>query len=194
MKKILTLFQRDPATFHVRDAITPGCEWVSEGFGQATRKFDGSACLIRNGQLFARFDARNGHKQPAGWEACEPAPDPISGSWPGWVPMREGDKAYQWHVQAQVMAQILATQLGMTFSELHPDGTYELCGPMINGNPENFDTHVLIKHGLYDAPDCPRTFAAIRAYLANRVIEGIVWHHSDGRMAKIKKQDFSYPA
>ena len=28
------------------------------------------------------------------------------------------------------------------------DGTFELCGPKVQGNPERFETHQLVKHGL----------------------------------------------
>jgi hypothetical protein len=31
---------------------------------------------------------------------------------------------------------------------------------------------------------------SLKAYLAYKDIEGIVWHHSDGRMVKIKGKDF----
>jgi len=40
--------------------------------------------------------------------------------------------------------------------------------------------------------DAPRKFEEIKAYLADKDIEGIVWHHPDGRMVKIKKKDFGY--
>jgi hypothetical protein len=32
--------------------------------------------------------------------------------------------------------------------------------------------------------------ALVAAYLHARPYEGIVWHHPDGRMAKLKKRDF----
>jgi len=38
--------------------------------------------------------------------------------------------------------------------------------------------------------DCPRTFDALREYLRGRDIEGVVWHHPDGRLVKIKGKDF----
>ena len=38
--------------------------------------------------------------------------------------------------------------------------------------------------------DAPRTFVALRDYLQRHDIEGIVWHHPDGRMVKIKGKDF----
>jgi hypothetical protein len=74
-------------------------------------------------------------------------------------------------------------------------GTYELCGPRINGNPEQFERHMLIRHDTAQPfAYTDRTFAAIRDQcLALREvfnIEGIVWHHPDGRMAKIKGRDF----
>ena len=40
--------------------------------------------------------------------------------------------------------------------------------------------------------DAPRTFAGLMAYLQDKPIEGIVWHHEDGGMVKIKKADFPF--
>lgn len=76
------------------------------------------------------------------------------------------------------------------FANFPPDGTYELCGPKIDGNPEGFPEHVLIRHGHTELPQAPRTFDGLRAWLAERDIEGIVFHHADGRMCKIKTKDF----
>jgi hypothetical protein len=70
-------------------------------------------------------------------------------------------------------------------------GTYELCGPKINGNPEGFDHHELILHR--DAEvfgNAPRDFAGLCDYMTNLGgYEGVVWHHPDGRMAKLKARD-----
>ena len=38
--------------------------------------------------------------------------------------------------------------------------------------------------------DFPRDFETVEAFLKKEAIEGIVWHHEDGRMAKIKRSDF----
>jgi len=38
--------------------------------------------------------------------------------------------------------------------------------------------------------DVPRTFDGIRGFLETMDIEGLVFHHPDGRMAKIKKRDY----
>ena len=72
------------------------------------------------------------------------------------------------------------------------DGTLELCGPKIQGNPEGFDDHRLLRHGLAQEllHRPPRDFEGIRHYFENHNIEGIAWHHDDGRMVKIKAKDF----
>jgi len=44
-----------------------------------------------------------------------------------------------------------------------------------------------------EVPHEPRTFAQLRAFLTMSRIEGIVFHHPDGRMAKIKRRDYGLP-
>jgi hypothetical protein len=68
--------------------------------------------------------------------------------------------------------------------------TYELCGPKVNGNKEEFGRHYLIKHGEEILSNVPRQFNALKSYLSVNDIEGIVFHHPDGRMCKIRKSDF----
>lgn len=71
------------------------------------------------------------------------------------------------------------------------DGTYEAMGPQYTGrdakNPEGLDKDVLIRHGVTVLNDCPRNFEGIREYLRDLEIEGVVFHHPDGRMAKIRE-------
>ena len=71
-----------------------------------------------------------------------------------------------------------------------PDGTYELCGEKVQGNPEGFIGHFLVLHGKATDPCFPREFEAMKEHFRNAQIEGVVWHHPDGRMVKIKKRDF----
>lgn len=180
MKKIPTLFQRNYDTDRlVRDEITPGCEWVANGEGIATRKWDGTCCLVRDGRLYKRHEVKKGKMPPANFEPAQD-PDPITGDIVGWVPVGMGPDD-RWHREA--------FDPNGSYGVL-PNGTYELCGPKINGNPEVFHRHVLIKHGDIQLPDSPRSFVELRAYLTINDIEGIVWHHEDGRMAKIKARDF----
>lgn len=182
MKKIPSLFQRNYESDRlVRDEVVKGCEWVLAGEGVATRKWDGTACMVRDGVLFKRYDRKQKRGKlkdpPAGWEPCEPEPNEYTGHWPGWVPVGDGPED-QWHREA--------VALGV------PDGsaTFELCGPKVQGNPEGLGQHVLLLHGSEPLKGNPRTFHEVREYLATHDIEGIVWHHPDGRMAKIKAKDF----
>ena len=178
MKKTVSLFQRNyDGDRLVRDEIVPGAEWVAAGEGVATRKFDGTCCLVRDGKLYKRFDAKAGKKPPENFEPAQEAPDANTGHCPGWVPVGDGpdDARHReaWERPRQ-----------------GNEGTYELCGPKVQGNPEGFDYHVLVKHGAEVLNNCPRTFAALREYLTMYDIEGVVWHHPDGRMVKIKGKDF----
>jgi hypothetical protein len=176
MKKIISLFQRNyDGDRLVRDEIVPGTEWVPAGEGIATRKFDGTCCMIRAGKFYKRYDAKQGKAPPDGFEPAQEA-DPLTGHWPGWLPVGDGpdDKWFREGFSNTALA----------------DGTYELCGPKVQGDPEKFGKHCLILHGIEKLNDAPRTFDALRSYFADHDIEGIVWHHPDGRMVKIKKKDF----
>lgn len=185
MKKIPSLFARNYETDRlVRDEVVPGSEWVLEGEGVATRKWDGTSCLVRDGKLFRRYDAKKGRTPPDRWEPAEPAPNEHTGHWPGWLPVGDGPED-RWHREA--LADAVAIYGAP--SEI-PDGTYELCGPKVQGNPENFDRHVLVPHGLWGIRGDPRTFEDIREFLATHDVEGIVWWHPDGRKVKIKARDF----
>ena len=73
------------------------------------------------------------------------------------------------------------------------DGTYELIGEKVQGNPEKIEGHHLVKHGakVLQGLINPMTFENLKEYLEKVDIEGIVFHHkSDGRMCKLRKSDF----
>jgi hypothetical protein len=76
------------------------------------------------------------------------------------------------------------------FPHKFPNGSYELIGPKVQGGVEEVDRHQLVAHGLQVLRDVPRDFEGLRVFLDGGGIEGIVWHHEDGRMAKIKAKDF----
>lgn len=186
MEKIISLFQRNyEGDHHVRNEIVAGAEWVVAGEGIATVKIDGTCCMVRDGKLFKRYDAKAftigkegkrqewGRKPPADFIPAQ-EPDAITGHWPGWVPVGNGNEDRR-HREAELPTE---------------DGTYELCGPKVGVNIEGYDKLVLIRHGDRQLPDCPRTFDALREYLSDGLIEGVVWHHPDGRMVKIKGCDF----
>lgn len=188
MKKIASLFQRNyDSDRKVRDELVPGSEWVANGEGKATRKWDGMAVMIKDRCAYKRYDAKTGRTPPSNFIPAQPAADPETGHWPGWVPAVGPDSA-------RIIEGLLWGQDNLFNSGPIPDGTYEVCGPKIGtrhgANPEGLTEHILCAHGADELTDCPRTFEALRAYLLERTIEGVVWHHEDGRMVKIKRSDF----
>lgn len=99
MKKIISLFQRNyDGDRLVRNEVVPGAEWVLSGDGVATRKWDGTCCMARNGKLYKRYDAKAGKKPPEGFEPAQ-EPDPVTGHWPGWLLIGAGpeDKYHRQH-------------------------------------------------------------------------------------------------
>lgn len=179
MHKIPTLFVRDFNTrpAHVLPEATPGCEWVLAGEGTATRKYDGTCTMLdTDGSWWARREVKPGKTPPAGYTPVET--DPETGKTVGWEPIAQSGWA-RFHAEAVA-------------AFLKP-GTYELCGPKVNRNPEGYEQHVLVRHAtaeqvvddLYE-----RTFDGIADFLARHRWEGIVFHHPDGRMSKIKTRDF----
>lgn len=182
MRKIPTLFMRNRDTDNrVRDEVDPECQWVIDGEGYATQKHDGTCCMVRDEKLYKRYELRPGKEPP---EDFEPAGDvdENTGKQQGWVPVGKGPED-KWHREA------METLVYRSGPENNKDGTYELCGPRVQGNPEGFERHVLVQHGSISMK-APRSFDELRDWLAERDIEGIVWHHPDGRMCKIKKRDF----
>ena len=180
MKKIPCLFERDftdkrrPVLLRT---VTPGCEWVIAGEGVATRKWDGTAVMVKDGKVYARLDCKNGKVPPPGALPCDPAPDPVTGHWPHWIEATRPEDRWIREAAANELA----------FPE---DGTYEAIGPKIGSNHEHAAEHQLRRHGAAQFEPFPRDFDGIRAWLAEHEIEGIVFHHPDGRMVKIRRDDF----
>ena len=175
MKKIKGLFKRDYDTGLIYDEYTEGTEWVQKHECKATKKFDGTACMVKDGKLYKRYDVKQGRTVPAVGIPCEESRDKNTGHWPWWIPVGDGPDD-QWHREA--------------FSGKYKDGTYELCGPKIGGNKEKLHGHVLILHGGYMYGGVPVEFDELKTWFMKNDIEGIVWHHLDGRMIKIKRTDF----
>ena len=135
MKKIPTLFEREfenHVVTNIKENITPGLEWVLQGEGTATVKWDGSCCAIIDGVFYKRYDAKRGKKVPEGAIQCEDAPDPITGHLPCWVKCDRGNPADQWFYRAYDNTELLS------------DGTYEAVGPHFHSNPYNLEEDKLI--------------------------------------------------
>lgn len=197
MEKIISLFKRDyDGNRQIYNEVVEGAEWVVNGEGKPTVKLDGTCCKIENGVLYKRYDRKlsknamrklkkggyvpkvEDYKQaPEGWQAAEKEPNQHTGHWPGWLPVSDvPDDKY--HREA--------------FGEGgFDDGTYELVGEKVQGNPYNMQGHQLIRHGevTFDQ-EVPRNFDDLKDFLNKTNVEGIVWHHDDGRKVKIKRRDF----
>lgn len=183
MKKIPTLFVRDFDSYHklVINEVTPGCEWVIKGEGVATRKWDGTCVMMSDdGSWYARREVKPGKEAPSRFIVEDI--DETTGKMVGWEPIEQSGFA-KFHREA---------------IKQHPDrvyepGTYELIGPKINRNPEDHPYHHLVEHATASTFDAPRDFDGLVKWLEPFPHEGIVWHHPDGRMAKIKRRDFPLP-
>lgn len=177
MKKIPTLYKRDTGDLkHVlMGQINPGCEWVLAGEGIPTRKFDGTCILYeKDGTFWARREVKPGKTPPPAFRLI--SVDPNTGKSIGWEP------AYQ-----SSFAKYLEEAIKNDWSKKLGQ-TYELVGQKINGNPENVSHHELIEHGSISFPnDCNPEF--LMEMCRSNGFDGIVWHHPDGRMAKLKVRD-----
>ena len=134
MKKLSTLYKKDPNDLgRVINEVNPENEWVFK-YGIPTRKFDGTSCAIIDGELYKRFDLKKGRTLPPNAIPCQ-EPDSKSGHHPHWVKCERDDNSNKWHFVA------------FDALESKEDGTYELCGKKVQGNPEKIEGHQLIKHG-----------------------------------------------
>jgi hypothetical protein len=180
MEKIPTLYVRDPDNRKiVTDVVTPGCEWVLAGEGVPTRKYDGTCVMFDGYQWWARREVKPGKTPPENW--VHVTTDKQTGKSMGWEP-----------VEQSAFAKFHAEATGGSSVGWLP-GTYELVGPKIQGNPEGQEKHALIAHKeALPLNDTGRTYGDIVAQIrtvGEQGIEGIVWHHPDGRMAKLKVKD-----
>jgi hypothetical protein len=183
MKKMPCLFEREFVGSHdftLLKTVNPGCEWVLQGQGIATRKYDGTAAAIISEKLYARLDCKRGKQPPPGAiPCCEP--DTVTGHWPHWVLADRPED--RWIREAFENSCACVTMC---------DGTYEAIGPKINSNHEHALEHVMVRHGadVLAVPD--RSWDGIREFLSAQEIEGIVFHHPDGRMVKIRRHDYGF--
>lgn len=177
--KIPTVFIRDfdgtlgkPGKF-VTTEINPSCAWVAEGLGKATRKLDGTCCLISNeGIFYKRREIKKSCKEKNTHDVnkCDfilVEKDEITGNELGWIPVSINNPSDKWHVDAinnqvfnlsieelenrQIPTNYIPTPKNIL--KMFNPGTYELLGPKVQGNKEKditssyFNRHVLIQHG-----------------------------------------------
>lgn len=176
LNKVPTIFNRDfegnPSL--VTSEPNPACDWVFNGEGVATRKYDGTCCYFDGERWLKRREVKANKKPPD--DFIQVNYDENTRKRMGWVPVSSGDK---WHLEG-------IDNIGGNAET----GTYELCGPKVQGNPEGLEGHQMIKHSDAQTFYVGRSVEDIKDWLSKYPFEGIVFHHPDGRMAKIKRRDF----
>ena len=183
MRKMPTLFKRafvGSNITHCLNEVTPNCEWVINGEGYPTEKIDGTCCLIKDNQIYRRYDLLPGRTLPTNAIPCQDKPDPITNHFPHWVLCCETNPNDRYHL------------IAFHAKDNWEDGTYELIGKHFNANPYNLENDVLEKHGLRILEGVPKTYEGIKEYLKNHYIEGIVFYRGNVEMCKIKRSDFGY--
>lgn len=201
MKKTPIVFLMDYEKDELTAQVRKGLEWVVAGQGVATVKFDGQAALWQDGKLWRRYDRKltkqaqlrhnrgktldpgdmsNFKSPPEGFVPCEANPDPVSFHWPGWLPVSVDKPEDQWFVEA----------LAHLDEPMVEGQTYELVGPTLALNAYGLERHALWRHGRDVVELADRSFEALGAFLAANEVEGLVFHHPDGRMAKLRRKDF----
>lgn len=207
MKKIKTVFKIDRVSELAINELNANMEWVLEGDGIATVKFDGTSVFYQNGHWYKRFDrklSKKGQRRrqsllkkgdafilqdsdlrvlPEGAIALEQAPDPVTFHYPYWVPAPFDLPENKYLKEAVESLETVVEE-----------GSYELIGPSVNCNPYALTVHRVVKHGASVIEELSSTrlsFEIIRQWLINNDGEGLVFHHEhDGRMAKIRRKDF----
>lgn len=184
MKKIPTLFKRvykDHKIVDILSEVTEGMEWVLNGEGIATIKYDGSCCAIIDSKFYRRYDAKQGKPVPKNAIPCQESPDDITGHFPCWIPCNRDNPDDKWFWRAYDNPQ----------TEKKDNCTYEAIGVHFQGNPYKLKDDLLIQHGI-NVVEVERTFEGIREYLQNNYIEGIVFWKDGEPKCKIKRSDFGY--
>lgn len=189
MKKIPTLFERDPAKrYQVVPRLTLNCEWVLRGDGFTTIKLDGVNVKVEaGGRLLRRLRPATGASEAA------------------YVPFLEEDSDYPQVKEAY------ANAVKTSYTNSLREGIYEVYGPKIEGNHQQVTEHMMIRIAPVDSQLMISTltagikrgvgvavetfFDSVKACLIDSPdIEGIVFHQESGgvpiAMAKIKRKDF----
>lgn len=186
IKKMPALFVIDRAAHIATTDINEPAAWIFTEPSRPTYKKDGTSITVADdGTFYARRAVKKGKKAPPGFIAAET--DSYTGHTFGLEPIHQSNFAKVFDEAAKGQ-------------DLKP-GTYELCGPKINGNPEGLDTHQLIPHGSETADDIPdmrtvpreQAFEMLKTLFAGykeRGIEGVVWWGADGKRTKLRVNDF----
>jgi len=177
VKKIPSIFERDWDGDRSLVTDKPTEAHTMLDGATATRKWDGTAAMVRDGRVYKRYDCKPGKTAPDGFEPAQDK-DEKTGHWPGWIPVDRGKPEDKWFCDADLPEN---------------DGTYELCGPKIGGNPEGFDHHLFLEHGNLPLYHIPTDYDGLLDFFTQFRLEGIVWWKDGEPVGKIKRRDFGLP-
>lgn len=186
MRKILTIFDRNWKTDRkINTKLIVDFDFEN---AIATEKLDGTniRVTVRNGIVVRSEKRRN----PSKIQKQKGIVDP----W--YVDIDEYSSHDKWMVDAVK---------NTDFSSV-PDGEWsaEAIGKNIQGNPLNLENNQIFIFSLpswrdkIQLHDAPHSFLELKDYFNTKksiigndcLMEGIVWHHPNGRMVKIKRKDF----
>ncbi len=201
MKKMKTLFVIDHNTNLVTQEVRKECEWVLNGEGIATIKFDGTAAIFMNNKLYKRWDRKltkkftrmkkrlgdnfvaQEHmfkKVPEGAIACQ-EPDPVTHHQPHWLLVDDKPENVWFNESLKGSDNLIE------------GASYELVGEKVQNNIYNIVGHELWQHGSKEVNNLELTFEGLKNWLLKNNVEGLVFHHPDGRMCKLRRKDFGIP-
>lgn len=187
-RKMTALFEIDRVKHVGTDVVNEKSAWIFTEPAVATVKRDGTGVVItEDNEVLVRRSVKKGKRIPEGFRLAEI--DAFTGHMFGVEPV------------AQSGFKTMMNDALPANDQLLEPGTYELCGPKINGNPEGLDHHVLIRHGAEVLPVIPdmRTvepgdahalLKPIFADLKERGVEGVVWWGADDKRVKLRVKDF----
>jgi len=160
-------------------------DWVfTDPTTVAYRKLDGASAAIINGKIYSRYMSRQRKNTPAQIPKdgipAQPHIDEATQTHPYWVPAEPKGQGKH-HYNAFI------NQPGLS------DGTYELIGPTVNGNPEEYDVNTLVSHTdpslLIPLPNT-LTRESLKSLVLSQPYEGVVFRNSNDDMCKLRRVDF----
>ena len=184
MKKIPCLFEREFNENGEFVNLTQNSKFdsVFNGKADATLKIDGTACMIKDNELWVRYNAKNGKPVPEGAIQCG-EPDPITGHNPCWV-KASVKNGHKWQIKAfeNTVAQFPDVNL--------IDGTYECIGKHFSGNPYGLTNDVLVLHGFICVELKDVSYDGIKKWLSEHNDEGLVFWEGSEPICKIRCSDY----
>jgi len=198
MRRIPTVFITDNNKIASK-SYNKECMWVMDRTKlNAYIKIDGMPCYSDGAIIYRRYNRKllkSGKRRDVPknliWKPSE-IEDSQDKNFYGWLQIDKNSNN-KFFIEA-------LTNYVRTHNHSLPMGSYELVGPKINKNIYKLKKHILVRHKNKEILPPPVLWEEIEWFFRfnpiGRSIEGIVFHHRDGRMAKIKRINFglSWPS